>query len=92
VVAVHLLDQSLVKPREHPMSNGPERIRSTKQQAFLIEVINPPPLRKSVILLQADENNALEIARKAAAATGRPVIIIDQDMVEIRIAPAKKIQ
>jgi hypothetical protein len=62
-----------------------------KPLPVIIQVTNPdvPAKRGSIIVLDVvDEEAAMEIAKKIAAATGCSVRVSDVDMIEIQTIPA----
>jgi hypothetical protein len=70
------------------------RFNPTKSGQVIIQVTNLDPLKRgSVIVLDVeDQEAALEVAHKIAAATGRAVRVRDEDMAEIQTIPAAKTQ
>ncbi len=81
-------------PRDSELGSAMRRSKPIKSQKVIIEVSNPDALKRgSLIVLDVeDQEAALKIAHKIAAATGRPVRVRDEDMAEIQTIPATKLQ
>ena len=63
---------------------------SRKTPHHIIQISNPDASKRSgvIVLNQADEEKALEVARKLALATGRCIILRDDSLAVIETIPA----